>query len=114
MNITYTLTFGDQEEDIDFDISADITYQPARISGPPEDCYPDESSCENIQIKVLSQIDGLKDADILDALETQIGEDKIVEDLWEDWQMSRDSDAADRADYYRDSRRVGPQTQEET
>ena len=111
MNITYTLTFPSTEPDeefvevdVDFQIDADITYEPAFVSGPPEDCYPDSSECDINSIKVLSTVDGLKDADILDALMTQIGEDTIRDALWEDYMLDRASDAADAADYYRDSR----------
>ena len=88
METTYTLMLGGEEQDVDFSIEADMTYEPARISGPPEDCYPDESECDITEIKVMSEVDGLKDADILDALEKQIGEERIIEDLWEDY-MSR-------------------------
>ena len=104
MKATYTLMLQGEEQDVDFEIEADITYQPARISGPPEDCYPDESECDITEIKVMSQIDGLKDADILDALATQVGDDTIINDLWDDYMLSRNSAAADAADYYRDSR----------
>lgn len=104
MNITYTLMLDDEEQDVDFQIEADITYEPAYISGPPEDCYPDSSECDITSIKVMSQIDGLKDADILDALMTQVGEDTILNDLWADYMLDRASAAADAADYYRDSR----------
>ena len=104
MNVTYTLMLPcrpqdeagfteEEEQDVDFQIEADITYEPARISGPPEDCYPDSSECSITEVKVMSQIDGLKDADILDALEKQIGEERIIEDLWEDY-MSRKYDRA--------------------
>ena len=85
MNVTYTLMLGDEEVDVDFNIEADITYEPARVSGPPEDCYPDSSECEITAIFPLDTIDGFKDSDLLDALDKQIGEDKIIEDLWEDY-----------------------------
>ena len=104
MKATYTLMLQGEEQDVDFEIEADITYEPARISGPPEDCYPDESECDITVIKVMSKIDGLKDADILDALATQVGDDTIINDLWDDYMLDRESSAADAADYYRDSR----------
>ena len=85
MNITYTLMLNDEEQDVDFVIEADITYQPARISGPPEDCYPDESECYITEIKVRYPVDGCSDEQILAALEKQVGEEKIKEDLWSDY-----------------------------
>lgn len=91
MNVTYTLMLNDDEIDVDFQIDADIVYQPAFISGLPENCYPDESSCDITEIKVMSTVDGIKDADILDALAKQVGDDKIIEDLWEDY-MARGVD----------------------
>jgi len=94
MNITYTLMLDGEEQDVDFQIDADITYQEAYISGPPEDCYPAYGECDITEIKVLSTIDGLKDSDILDALDKQIGTDKITDDLWEEY-MTRGVD--DRA-----------------
>lgn len=109
MNITYTLTFPGcddgqpVEEDIDFQIEAAITYEPAYTTGLPENCYPDSSECDITSIKVMSQ-HGIKDADILDALEKQVGTDTITNDLWADYMLDRASSAADAADYYRESR----------
>ena len=85
MNVTYTLMLGEEEVDVDFNIEADITYEPARVSGPPEDCYPDSSECEITSIKVLSTVEGYTDKRILMELETQVDEDKIIDDLWEDY-----------------------------
>ena len=85
MKATYTLMLGDEEFDVDFQIEADISYEPEYISGPPEDCYPASGDCDITEIKVLSQVDGLRDADILDALGKQVGTDKITDDLWSDY-----------------------------
>lgn len=104
MKATYTLMLGEDEVDVEFEINADMTYLPARLSGPPEDCYPDESECVITSIVPLEKIDGCNDADLLDALETQVSEEKIIEDLWEDFELQRSSYEADKADYYRDSR----------
>ena len=108
MKATYTLMLGEgdaaEEIDVEFEIQADITYQPARISGPPEDCYPDESECEITSIRVMDTVEGHTDAEILKALEVQVGEDRIVEDLWDDYSASRDDAAADAADHYNDDR----------
>lgn len=74
----------DDEIDVDFEIDADIVYQPAFTTGLPENCYPDESECTITEIKVMSDLP-FSDSDILAALETQVGEGKIIEDLWEDY-----------------------------
>ncbi len=92
METTYTLMLGGEEQDVDFLIEADITYEPEYISGPPEDCYPDSSECTITSVKVLSQVDGFNDDQIIEALEKQIGEDKVVQDLWEDY-MDEDNRA---------------------
>ena len=41
----YTLYLNDQEEDEETEVTVKFTpgwYDPGRISGPPEDCYPPE------------------------------------------------------------------------
>ena len=86
MNATYTLMLKDEEVDVDFQIEADMTYEPARgMGGPWEDSSPDCSECDITEIKVMSQIDGFTDREILDALESQIGEEEIIEDLWDNY-----------------------------
>jgi hypothetical protein len=74
-----------QEIDVDFDITADIFYDPGVYSGAWENSYPASGDCDITEIKVLSKVDGLNDADILDALEKQVGTDKITDDLWADY-----------------------------
>ena len=104
MNITYTIMLNGEEQDVDFDISADMIYEPAFVSGPMDACYPDGSECTITEIKVMSNT-GYPDAEILAELEAQVSEDTIIEDLWDDYMLSCDDAAADAADYYyRDSR----------
>jgi hypothetical protein len=52
MEIKVSVTLGD-EEDIDcLATGSPIPYTPARISGPPEDCYEAEGGyCEDICVK---------------------------------------------------------------
>ena len=90
MKQTHTLTLGGEEIDVDFEIDADITYEREYTTGLPENCYPAYGECDITEIKVLSQIDGFRDADIIDALETQRGE-AVEDELW-DWYHSRGSD----------------------
>lgn len=39
----YPLYLGNDDFEVIVDVYYRATYQPARVSGPPEDCYPDES-----------------------------------------------------------------------
>lgn len=89
MRRTYTVMLGDEEHDVTFNIHADISYQKAYISGPPEDCYPADESCEITDVDVLTSVQGFSDADLLDALEKQIGEERITDDLWDDYHDGR-------------------------
>ena len=50
------IKIGDREYLICYTITARCYYQRAKISGPPEDCYPEESDME-IEIEVISATD---------------------------------------------------------
>lgn len=46
---SFTIERGDNE--IDLYITGDGYYDPGRISGPPEDCYPPEGDMEIVSIE---------------------------------------------------------------
>ena len=47
------LTVEDKNYVVLFGVTADMIYEPAKLSGPPEDCYPDNSECNIEDVKVL-------------------------------------------------------------
>ena len=90
------VTYKDQEMclALDLEISADITYEPAKLSGPPEDCNPDNSECEVTEIKILHARDEdekelpLTQA-LIDACLLQIDGTDFTDELWEAWDDAR-------------------------
>ena len=46
---THCLTIGD-EEDVEVEVEWEGYYEPARISGPPENCYPEESEMDILEV----------------------------------------------------------------
>lgn len=88
-NFSRTLTYNDVELDVLFDASP---YVPARISGPPEDCYPEEGGevaltevyLEGHEIlSLLSQV-------VVDNLESQAYE--LLPELFEEDPYEPESD----------------------
>lgn len=112
MKKIYTLTFPGPDDgqpceyDVEFEITADMSYDPGNVSGPPERCYPPDSECEITEVKPMTTMDGLSDQDLIEALYAQVGEDKLEEDLWEDWQADRDDAAQQYADWKNDERMI--------
>jgi len=79
---------GDNDWEIEVGISYDAVYQPAYISGPPEDCYPDESSMDITDMVILDDLpEGLTDAMVRSAAED--AEDRIIEEAWEDYDSKK-------------------------
>lgn len=108
MDKTYTLTFPGVddgtpvEHDVKFEITADMSYDPGNVSGPPERCYPPDSSCEITEVKPMTTLDGLSDQDLIDALYEQVGEDKIMDDLWENYSSDKEDAEQQYADWKND------------
>ena len=80
---------------VEFSITADMTYQPAKVSGPPEDCYPDESEIDVTEVKILSVKDAEgKEISLTPKLIKQLGEaidpSDFYYDLWEEWEGEQD------------------------
>ena len=86
---TYVYIFdGENEWEINVGISYDAVYQPAFISGPPEDCYPDESSMDITDMVILDDLpEGLTEAMVRSAAED--AQDRIIEEAWEDFDERR-------------------------
>lgn len=90
MKGTYTIMFpGELEIDLDCIVTADITYQEAYTTGLPEDCYPAEGDMENLEIEVLTKVDGYTQEELEGMIMDQ-AEDLIIDELWDDFHYNRD------------------------
>lgn len=80
----YPLDHDGQEWEIEVRIHYDATYQPARISGPPEDCYPAESEMILTAMDILSELpQGITDKDVIAAADSD--EERIEDEAWQDF-----------------------------
>ena len=80
---------------VDYSATADMRYQPERISGPPEDCYPTDSECDITAVSVFCIRDVLgKERSLPDELavliSSKLPRDRIEELCWEEFRMSAD------------------------
>lgn len=72
------------EWEIEVRIHYDATYQPARISGPPEDCYPADSKMILTGMDILSDLpQGITYKDVIAAADAS--EERIEEEAWQDF-----------------------------
>lgn len=58
-----------EEQEIEVEVTGSVSIRPGRYSGPPEDCYPDESSVDNVQATVDGVPFELTDGEYDDAVE---------------------------------------------
>lgn len=63
-------------DDIEVCVDYDATYQPARISGPPEDCYPEYGEMT---------INSVTDSDGGEVALTDAQRDRITQEAWDDY-----------------------------
>jgi len=75
LSITFCVERG--EDELELDIDGNVTsYDPGRLSGPPEDCYPPEGGEAEIESVTLDgkRWDGTLTKEELDAVEEQLRE----------------------------------------
>lgn len=91
----YLLYLRNDELEVTINVEYYADYQPAKLSGPPEDCYPDCSSLEIEDWTVLN-INDLSDngdhsqpspKELCDAF--QADRERIEEACWEDFEAKR-------------------------
>lgn len=80
---TYTIELDGNE--IDLTIEYDAVYQPAKLSGPPEDCYPDESELDITDVTVpdLSSDCTVTEEQIIAYLDTAKVQERLHDACWE-------------------------------
>lgn len=93
----YEVDLGEDTFIVDFSITADITYRPARVSGPPEDYYPEESEVDITEMKILGlwDMEG-EEVTLTPELIKQLGEaidpSDFYDELWEEWKFQGKGD----------------------
>jgi len=104
---------GEQEVVVDdrtylvaYECSGYAVYRPARVNGPPENCWPDESECEIVDAAVtsISDDDGnpVDDNAIWLICIQALNTDKIRDQLWDQFMQRRHDGDPDAYDHWRD------------
>ena len=78
--------------DVEWDATVRLYYRPAKLYGPPENCYPEESEAEILTLTTWPE-----------KFEDKINEECVEELAWEKFDYQpKGTNAADRADYLND------------
>ena len=95
-SLTVTLKDEGREDiyDVSYEASAHCVYRPARISGPPEDCHPDESELNDLEVTITLVDDEQgnavdKTAPLWAALDNALIRALIEEQVWEAFMEDR-------------------------
>lgn len=83
------------ERDVEWQAQVRLSYLPAKLYGPPEDCHEAEAEAEIEALETRPE-----------GNENKIDEDRVIETAWEKFNHeTAAADAADHADYINDSLR---------
>ena len=84
MKKEFTLTLREEEVEVELDIDYSAYYQAAKLGGPPEDCYPEDSEMTIDEVSFPSEVvEAYTDAELQEAVEAIM--DKVEEACWEDF-----------------------------
>ena len=89
------LSLHDDQLEVSIDASYNAVYRPAKVSGPPENCHPDESELDLTGFTVEGVRDFSDGGDLPDptlselAAAFQAAEDRIIAECWEDFHDNR-------------------------
>jgi hypothetical protein len=71
-----------QDWEINVRVDYDCDYQPAKVSGPPEDCYPEAGELDMTEITILDELPSMiTDADVYAAAED--AKDRLDQEAWD-------------------------------
>lgn len=79
------------ETEVGVTVDYDASYDPGRLSGPPENCYPPDS-----EMTINSVIPDTPDWPRTIAEEIEAVKDRIEEEAWEHYHRHRDDQNEDR------------------
>jgi hypothetical protein len=88
----YYLYLRDDAIEVEIDVAYSAIYRPAKLSGPPENCYPDESEMELDGYSILNIQTPPEEApvtkrEIQSAFDKD--ENRIIDACWEDFHERR-------------------------
>jgi hypothetical protein len=93
----YYIYFHDDSWEVEYNVEYDAVYQPAKLSGPPDRCYPDESSMDisDFTVTSITKVDAESlapqptDEQIKAAFEKHENERLVEEACWNDFHDHR-------------------------
>ena len=86
--VVYVLDHDGADWGIAVGISYDATYEPGRLSGPWEDCYPASGDMDIHDIEIIDDLPlGITEQMVMDACET--ARDRLEDESWEDYMDQR-------------------------
>jgi hypothetical protein len=89
----YPIDRDGAEHEIDVRVHYDCDYEPAKVSGPPESCYPASGEMVITEIEILHDLpEMLSPSEAYACAEDSM--DRLTEEAWESYNMLGADDAA--------------------
>lgn len=82
-----TVDLEDDSYEVVYEVTADCWYQPAKLGGPPEDCYPEEGELDIVEFKITLIINSggehINSQELTKQCRAELDMDQIEEKVWE-------------------------------